>query len=196
MPRFRSIRSRRSRNKITTDFDLQLTSMMDILIVVLVFLLKSFSVATHSFTSVNNLEMPVSRSANLPPDSLHLIISKDAMIFENERVVDFVKSASSLGDDRASNRLNRSDLDDQGRRILPLFQALIKAKESAEVLRMKSPARDDQGNPLPFEGVLAIQADKQINYTVLRKVMYTAGTAGYRIFRFLAMRDDSADNVK
>ena len=38
----RSIRNRRGRHKIHKDFELQLTSMMDILVIILVFLLKSY----------------------------------------------------------------------------------------------------------------------------------------------------------
>ena len=48
----RSIRHRRGRKAIHKDFELQLTSMMDILVIILVFLLKSYSTSTNSFTSV------------------------------------------------------------------------------------------------------------------------------------------------
>ena len=56
--------------------------------------------------------------------------------------------------------------------------------------RAKSQARDEDGNPLPFDGVLAIQADKRISYDTLRRVMFTAGDAGFKVFRFLAMQQD------
>ena len=74
---------------------------------------------------------------------------------------------------------------------ISLYQELIKAKEKSELLRLKSPARDEKGQPLPFEGVLAIQADKRVKYDTIRKIMYTAGAAGYKTFRFLAMKRDT-----
>ena len=74
--------------------------------------------------------------------------------------------------------------------MVPLYGALVKAREKAELLRAKSKARDAEGNPLPFDGVLAVQADKRIAYDTIRKVMYTAYSAGFTVFRFLALRKD------
>ena len=74
--------------------------------------------------------------------------------------------------------------------IANLFDALAKAREKAKLLRAKSPARDEKGNPLPFDGILAIQADKRVKYDTLRKIMYTAGAAEFRTFRLLATRQD------
>ena len=43
----------------------------------------------------------------------------------------------------------------------------------------------------PFEGILAIQADKRVNYNTIRKIMYTAATAGFKVFRFLAKQQET-----
>ena len=61
-----------------------------------------------------------------------------------------------------SNADKPEDIDEGGMRIARLYDALNSAREKAEVLRAKSPARDAQGNPLPFDGILAIQADKRV----------------------------------
>ena len=175
----RSIRNRRARKVIHKDFDLQLTSMMDILVIILVFLLKSYSTSTNSFSSVPGIQIPYSKTQETPPDSLHLIVTPQAITFENQPVIQF-----------ANGDFDPNDLDEDGRLVAHLYDALNAAREKAEALRTKSSARDDQGNPLPFDGVLAIQADKRVKYDVLRKIMYTAGAAQFRIFRLLAMRQD------
>jgi biopolymer transport protein ExbD len=188
----RSIQSRRGRRKISRDFELQLTAMMDVLVIILVFLLKSYSASTNSFRSVPGIKIPISSSQEIPPDSLQVIITPEGMTFENELIVQFLKTADSVGEDSASEyAIKKSDLDEGGRRIVPLFDALVKARDKSELLRAKSKARDANGNPLPFEGILAIQADKAVQYDTIRKIMYTAGTAGYRVFRFLALRRES-----
>lgn len=187
----RGIRYRRGRRKIKKIFDLQLTSMMDIFVIILVFMLKTYSISTNSFSSVPGIKLPYSVSQDIPPDSLHLIITPEAMTFENKRILDFVQTADAVGGKDATYAFKQTDLDEGTRRILPLFDALVKARDNSELLRAKSKARDAQGNPLPFDGVLAIQADKRMNYDVLRRVMYTAGTAGYKIFRFLAMKRET-----
>ena len=186
----RSIRNRRVRRKIHKDFDLQLTSMMDILVIILVFLLKSYSASTNSFSSVPGLQMPVSKSEDAPTDSLHLIVTPEAITFEGARVIEFVQSPDSLSQGGSKYSFKSEDLDEGTMRIARLYDALTKAREKAEVLRAKSPARDEKGNPLPFDGILAIQADKRIQYDTLRKIMYTAGAAQFRTFRLLATRQD------
>ena len=70
-------------------------------------------------------------------------------------------------------------------------KALTEAREKSELLRSRSKARDANGKPLPFDGVLSIQADKRVQYDTVRKILYTAGAAGYRVFRFIALQRDS-----
>jgi biopolymer transport protein ExbD len=183
-----SIRHRRGRHRIHKDFDLQLTSMMDILVIILVFLLKSYSTSTNSFSTVPGMQLPLSKTAELPSDSLHLIVTPEAITFENARVVEFVQSADALAGGNARYDFKPEDLDENGMRVTQLYEALNRAREKAELLRAKSPARDAQGNPLPWDGILAIQADKRVKYDTLRKVMYTAGAAQFKVFRLLAMR--------
>ncbi len=191
MPFYRSIRVRRRRKKVRGTFELQLTSMMDVFVIILVFLLKSYAATTHAFSTVPGMKLPVSVSPDIPLDSLQVIITPEGMTFENDRILDFVQSALSLGSAEATYSFRPTDLDEGGHRIIPLFDALIKAREKAELLRAKSKARDAEGKPLPFEGVLAIQADKRMSYDTVRKIMYTAAAAGFRTFRFLAMRRET-----
>jgi biopolymer transport protein ExbD len=190
MPAHRSIRHRRVRRKIHKDFELQLTSMMDILVIILVFLLKSYSTSTNSFSSVAGLQLPISKSQELPPDSLHLIVTPEAITFEDARVVEFLQTPDSLSSSQATYSFKPGDLTEGNMLIAALFDSLNKAREKAELLRQKSPARDEKGNPLPFDGILAIQADKRVKYDTLRKIMYTAGAAQFRTFRLLATRQD------
>ena len=187
----RSIRFRRARRK-HKEIELQLTSMLDVLVIILVFLLKSYSTSTNNFTTLPGLKLPLSASQDIPPDSLHLIITPEGMTFETVRIVEFDLGAGSLGatDAGAQYSLKPVDLAEDGRQIKPLYEALVKAKDRAELLRAKSKARDAQGNPLPFDGILAIQADKRVHYDTIRKIMYTGATAGFKTFRLLAMKRD------
>lgn len=187
----RSIRNRRARRRIGGPFELQLTSMMDVLVIILIFLLKSYSTSSNSFSTVPGIKLPISASQDMPPDSLQVIITPEGMTFENERILDFVATAASAGSSDATYAFKPSDIDEGGRRIVPLYDALTKAREKAERLAAQSPKRDAEGKPLPFEGVLAIQADKRVQYDTVRRIMYTAAAAGYKVFRFLALRRES-----
>lgn len=183
----RSIRARRNRKAIVEHFELPLTSMLDVLMILLVFLLKSYSVSITTFQPVPGMELPYSVSPDVPPESLYVIVTPEAITFENERVVEFIQSATSSTDE-ASYQFNKSDLDEGRRRIVPLYNVLLKAREDSEILRRKSQERDAEGKPLPFEGVLAIQADKRISFDTIRKIMYTAAAAEFKVFRFLGQK--------
>jgi hypothetical protein len=166
--------------------------MMDVLVIIVVFLLKSYSASLNNFSTVPGMKMPISASTDIPFESLAVIITPESMTFENEKILEFVQTASAVGSaDGSGYAFKKTDLDEGTRRIIPLYDALMKAKDKAEILRSKSKARDAQGNPLPFEGVLAIQADKRVQFDTIRKIMYTAAAAGYKTFRFLAMKKDS-----
>jgi biopolymer transport protein ExbD len=191
MPFHRSIRSRRNRRKLDGAFELQLTSMMDVLVIIVVFLLKSYSTSMNNFSSVPGIKLPISKSMDSPVDSLQVIITPESMTFENERILDFVQTAAAVGSTDAGYAFKKTDLDEGNRRIIPLYDALTKARAKSELLRSKSSARDANGQPLPFDGILAIQADKRVQYDTIRKIMYTAAAAGYKVFRFLALKRDT-----
>jgi biopolymer transport protein ExbD len=186
----RGIFARRGRRKINKAFELQLTSMMDVLVIIVVFLLKSYNIATHNFSSTPGLKMPVSGSPDSPSDSLQVIVTPEYMTVENERILDFEQGMNAVGSNEVIYAFRPTDLDEDGRRVVPLYDALMKAREKTELLLAKSKARVD-GKPVAFEGILAVQADKQVKYDTLRKIMYTAGAAGFKTFRFLALKKDT-----
>jgi biopolymer transport protein ExbD len=187
----RSIKNRRRRRRIGSEFELPLTSMMDVLVIILVFLLKTYSTSQNNLSTVKGIQLPISSSVDTPTDSHQVIVTPEAITFEDERVVEFEQSTEALSASDAKYRFKEADLQDGGRKIVPLYDALIRARDQSEMLRVKSKARDAQGNPLPFDGIMAIQADKRISYDTVRKIMYTGASAGYRVFRLLAMKRDS-----
>lgn len=175
------IRHRRQRKRVNSETELQLTSLLDILVIILVFLLKTYSASTNNFTTLPGMELPLSGSVDIPSDSLHVIVTKEGITFEGKRVLDFKANMQSI-------HFNNQDLDENGRRILPLFAALTEARQQSEVLRSKSTVKDTEGHSLQFDGILAIQADKRVQYDVIKKVMYTAASAQYKVFHFLALQ--------
>jgi biopolymer transport protein ExbD len=191
MPAFRSIRTRRRKKILNKGFELQLTSLIDVFVIILVFLLKSYQTSLNTLTTTQGLQMPISASQDEPRDSLQVIITPEGITFEGKRVSDFVQDGGSAGATEGSYKLNDTDIDEGGRRIVSLFNTLVAAREKSELLKAKSPYRDDKGQPLPFDGVLAVTADKRIHYDTLRKIMYTAGAAGFKTFRFIALKKET-----
>ena len=187
----RGIMRRKGRRRTQEPFELQLTSMMDVLVIIVVFLLKSYNISTHNFTSTSGLQLPTSSSQDNPTDSLQVIITPESITVDEDRVLDFHQLSTQISSNEANYTFKTSDLDEGGFRIIPLYDALVKAKEKTELLLAKSKSRTSEGKPLPFEGILAIQADKRVRYDTLKKIMYTAGMAGYKVFRFLALKKET-----
>ena len=191
MPAFRSIRTRKRKKKLNNGFELQLTSLIDVLVIILVFLLKSYQPSLNTLTTVQGLQMPISASPDEPRDSLQVIITPEGITFEGKRVVEFLQDGATAGATEGNYKLDEKGLDEGGRRILSLYNTLVAAREKSELLKAKSPVRDEKGQPLPFDGVLAVTADKRIQYDTLRKIMYTAGAAGFKVFRFIALKKET-----
>lgn len=182
-----SIRSRRNRHSLHSGFELQLTSLLDILVIILVFLLKSHVSNSSNFDNFPGIEMPISSSDSVAEEAFHIALTKDALFFEQEEVLQ-LETVTSQKTGETLSRFKRQDLASDGQFIPELYDRLQAAKEKTELLMVQSEERDDAGEPLPFHGVVAIQADKSIPYDTLRRVLFTAGTAGYRVFRLLAKR--------
>lgn len=176
----RSIRSRSRRKRLTNDFDLQLTSMLDIFVIILVFLLKAYVSTSTNFSTTRNLALPVSISPDVPELSNQIFIARDAILLDQEKVVNLVGA-----------KLKSSDLDRDRLTIRPLFAALMKAREKENAMKSNVAAtaekkKVDSGKE--FSAAIAIQTDRQAPYDLIRKVIYTAALAGYGEFRLLAMK--------
>lgn len=135
---------------------LSLTSMMDMLTIILLFLLTSYS-SEGEILAVDprRLQLPVSISQEHPKLRLILQITTEEIIVDGEKVTD-LKSLEKADD----------------LTIKPLFAALNKNTEKIQFIARNNPS-------IKFTGEAMIQGDKGIPFQILEKVMYTCGQAGY-----------------
>ena len=135
---------------------LRLTSMMDILTVLLLFLLKSFVVEGEALTPVPGVNLPESSSETTAQASVVIAIFDDAVMMDGE-VVALVSEAV------ASEDLYIESLADH------LDQAREKVLNIARA----------RGSDEEFEGMVSIQGDRDIDFAILQRVMYTCSALGY-----------------
>ena len=180
----KNIRLRRRRRKLNSDFELQLTSMMDMLIILIVFLLKSYSTNAISYATSDKIQLPTSKSQEIPSDAVNVVIEPEAIIVDGERILTFTNTEYAIADLYLGNG---------GRKILPLSDSLQRAKEKALLTMSRAIIKDSNGKIVPptFKGELVIHADKAIRYEMLRKVMYTAGNLEYKVFKFITLKKES-----
>ncbi len=187
-----SIIKRRIRRRVKKDFELPLTSMMDMLIIIVVFLLKSYSTDAVNFSASSKIQIPQSMATELPTDGAHLIIDPETISFDSERIVDFIDRPVE-GQAGTGYTLAAENLADQGHRIVPLYDAMVKSREKSELIMSKGNWKAKDGTKIEkpnFQGVVIIQADKNLRYELLRKIMYTAAAAGFKVFKLVTIKKE------
>jgi len=150
------------------DLPLQITSMMDMFTIILVFLLKSFSADGSILTNADNLVLPNSDSKKKPAEiSLQLAITSDMILIDNIPVVptDDVRKIPQTEADPVILHI-----ESKLKACLALEEELVKMGSLSEVKRK-----------------IIIQVDKNADFDVVFKVMNTCGKAGYTNMNFAVM---------
>ena len=151
-------------------FVLQITSMVDMFTILLVFLLKSFASSPSHITPMKGLSLPVSNNIKSADQALKLMVSKEGIFVENQQVVIFKNRQV------ASVDLRRGDSDF----ITPLFKELEKrGKILDEIAKDEEVARK-----------ILMQADTSLSYSILKKVMYTTSLAGFPNLKLATIAQD------
>ena len=156
--------------RLPSTFKIQITSMVDMFVILLVFLLKSYSTSPTQIAPDKNLTLPVSTSTKDPVDALKLVVSKGGIFVEDKKILELNQGAVDTKDVDASDtnfiRALYSELDAQAQ----------KSKSIAKV-----------NDTVEFDGKVIMQADRELPYELLRKVMYTSMLAGYSDVKIAVM---------
>jgi len=168
MPR-RASRFRRSGNKNQV-FDIDITSLLDILTILLVFLLQSYNSSGVIINVPKEIDLPRSASESLNSFGVNIQVSKTQIWVDDKEVLN------------ASSDTPRENVYDEGnRRIVPLYNELVRIKETIKQSEKLSPQAKK------FSGIANLVVDKTLKYTELKRVMYTCASAGFKEFKFVVL---------
>ena len=157
----RAVDKFKANNKKAT-FTLQLTAMVDMFTIMIVFLLKSYSTSAVHITPQKGLKLPHSSSYTQPVEALKLVVSMDGIYVDDKQIVPMEEGKLAKADTDA----NDPDF------IRGLYEVLDK-----EATKSKDIAKENEEHE--FEGKVVMQADSRLAYSVLKKVMYTSSMAGF-----------------
>lgn len=157
---------RESANEIT---ELNLTAMMDMMTIILVFLLKSFSASTVSMTGSEDVRPPVARTRTVPRDTVAVTVTPHTIMVGDKKVLDL--QAGRIPPDALSGRL-----------VVPLDERLKK-----EVAKLK---QIEKGGGASFSRELSVIGDRKIPYDLLLTVLYTAGQNELENYRFVVVQEE------
>jgi biopolymer transport protein ExbD len=151
-------RVRKVRIKQVKSVKPQMTSLIDLMTVIIIFLLQSFSTEGQIVTVSSDLSLPRS-SAKKPPElTVNIVVTNRYVMAETERLVD------------VDEVLGNDDL------VVPqLYEWLGRRRELTEKIAQYS-------TTTTFKGNVTIQGDRRIHFRLLKKIMYTCGQQGFNNF--------------
>lgn len=141
------------KKKQSQDMALQITSMADIFMILLVFLLKSYSSSISSAAPTGKTKLPVASSSETMKDTLKLEISPDAIIIDQKPIVtlkDFAFEPGELPEHGLSG---------------PLYRVLFEQRK-----HLPEPNLDSN---------LMVLADERAPYSTIERVIASAAGAGF-----------------
>jgi len=145
----------KKRSRPSSVASLNLTSMMDMFTIILLFLLMSYSTEGEILAVDPNLKLPTSASTKAPTVKLTIQVTSEDIIVDGERV-------ASVEEIVAENDML----------IPPLLEALNRNTEKIKFIAQSNTS-------LKFSGEVLVQGDKGIPFLLLEKIMYSCGQAGY-----------------
>ncbi len=167
MSRKRSIRANKKRTKKGI-MEIDITSLLDILVILLIFLIKSYNSSGVTLNVPKGIELPKSGSESINTPGVLIQVSKDTIWVDSKTVLD-------------TETLPKIIYDQGGRRIVPLFNELVKKKEEIKNLSKQS------DKVAKFGGIANLVIDKSLKYSYVKKVMFTAAAAGFKEYKFVVM---------
>ena len=176
----RELRKAIERNRVEPEINfLNITAMMDMMTIILVFLLKSLSASTASLPQNEDLRLPKSVLTTSPdsePEGLPVLVSKSQIIVGETVVCPVPPDAAQYGTEAKYKRGSRNDYF-----IVPLGSALQAWRDSDKRIRAAT-GKD----PSHSEAILI--ADITTPYRLLTEVMYTLGQTEFSKFHMMVLQ--------
>ena len=167
----------RFREKVEQDVEelhmqyLNIMPMMDMMTILLVFLLKQFSVQASLASSVEGLSLPSSSVEKQSAMSVNVTVTQNAILVEGDAVAPVRNGAvdPSVKRDGAN-----------GYYITPLVDVMTKHANRLKKLAALGSS--------PFDNTAMVMVDKNVPYRLLSEVLYSAGQAEFRNYRLVVIR--------
>jgi biopolymer transport protein ExbD len=161
----RRFRKGRSEKKFTSHKP-QLTSMVDAVVLLLIFMLQSFSAEGDIITVSKNMQLPTSSAQKHPKLTVNVTVTNEIVMAEQTIVAN------------VEDVLKSDDLEIPG-----LRSWLDERRTTTEKIAQYSTSTS-------FKGEVTISGDKRIRFRLLKKIMYTCGQAGFSSFQLAVAKKD------
>ena len=162
---------------------LNITAMLDIMTIILVFLLKNLGESSASIPQSDDLRMPVSSVKTQPSEEgVVVTVSKTQILVGDNRVLT-LPSRESMAQTGVGARYKRSGPNDMY--IVPLGEALKSARRTDKLVRQAKGL-----DPASSEAIIV--ADRTTPYRLLIEVLFTLGQSEFGKYHLMVVQGSSA----
>jgi len=151
---------------------LSMNSLMDIMTIILVFLLKSYSTDPVQLKGAPDLKPPFSTATLRPSESTIITVTLNNLIVDDKAVAKL-----------ENGKVAEAELSN-GFLVDSLYQELLDRVDHQKRVYQYQKKKE-------FEGVVTIVADRHVPFSLLTQVMYTAGQAEFGKFKFMVVKGAS-----
>jgi biopolymer transport protein ExbD len=148
-----------TRHKEREAIDVDITSLLDILTILLVFLLKSYNASDLKLDLQKGLDMADSDARKMTRYAPVVQVNKAAQVFLNNKEIGRLPASGEMA---------------------TLTAALKKARSGIEADNKKKPANQQTNMDL-----VNLVFDKEMDYEIVQRVMHDSALAGYSQFKFI-----------
>lgn len=154
------------------DMSLNIASMADIFVVLLVFLLKTVSGAGAGVAPQSAITLPIGRGGGEMIEALRLEISPDVVLVDG-------KPAVTMKNFQLASR----DSTD-GAKIAPLIDAL-KIARGRQLASVSEPGPDGK----KVDPKITVMIDQLAPYSLIKSILASAATVGYSNFKLVVLKE-------
>ena len=153
-----------SRGRKSTNADLNVVPMVDMMTMLVIFLLQQYSAAGEVLFMQKDIKLPDAQHGQMIEMAPVVAVSAEQVVVTGVKVADVRELDSDSG------YLN----------IPALEERLRDEKKRWEFIHQQDPSKK-------WDGVVNIQADKAVPFRIVKRVMYSCGVAGYFNVNFAAL---------
>ena len=181
------LRKARRRNEAEPEIDfLNITAMLDMMTIILVFLLKNMASTSASIPQSKDLTLPASILITEPhQEGVAVIVTKSQILVgENPNPVVNLPSRESLAQSGLDASFKKSGINDL--HIVPLGEALLHVRETDKRVRMAKGL-----DPSSSEAIVIV--DESTPYRLLIEVLYTLGQSSFGKYHLMVLSKKKKD---
>ncbi|HSI05891.1 MAG: ExbD/TolR family protein [Myxococcota bacterium] len=166
-------KAKRMRRKTAHDHpvDVSINSLLDILSVILVFLMKSYSASSVNIKPSKELQIPFTKSITAPAEATAVTVTLKHILVDDVPIMDLEEGG----------KVRPQDLAEEQMMLQPLYNKLLDEVEKRKKIMQRNTSVEAKID-------MTLIADRFVPFDLLTRVMYTAGQAEFSKFDFIAIK--------